>query len=363
MTTQNAYLPQTVLHPGIDLADKLEEIKMGPKEFAIRTNKPEKTINAVLKGESSITPEMAVLFENVLQIPANFWLNRQRNYDEYLARLSAQNNLKKTIDWAKSFPLNDLIKLGCIVNTKNLEEKASSLLSFFGFSNIEAWEAYYYEKQLKVAFRISLFGTKNPYALSAWLRQGELKSKEIQVKEYNEKNIKNNLKQFKEIMTLQSKDFFEKLQQLCANYGIALVLTPCIKGTQISGASRWINDTPVIQMSGRHNRYDIFWFTFFHELGHIILHGKKDIFLEEITYSDADKLKEIEADNFAIKNVLTESQAEIIVKDKPYSKAKFIKYANEFNTHTAIIVGRLKNLGIVTQFEYNDLIIPFQIKN
>ena len=110
---------------------------MGPKEFAIRTNKPEKTINAVLKGDSSITPEMAVLFENVLQIPANYWLNRQRNYDEYLARLAAQNNLKKAVEWAKSFPLAELVKAGWIPAVKTIEEKAHALLSFFGFSNFE----------------------------------------------------------------------------------------------------------------------------------------------------------------------------------------------------------------------------------
>lgn len=363
MKTKHTYSPQTVLHPGIDLTEKLEEIEMGTKEFAVRTNKPEKTINAVLKGESSITPEMAVLFENVLHIPANYWLNRQRNYDEYLARLSAQQTLKKASDWARSFPLNELIKCGWIEDLKPIEERANALLSFFGFSNIEAWGAYYYERQLKVAFRISLHGTKNPYALSAWLRQGELEAKKLQVPVYNEKLLKSNLTRFKEIMVKQSASFFEELQQLCGECGVALVLIPCIKGTQISGASRWVNDTPVVQMSGRHNRYDIFWFTFFHELGHILLHGKKDIFLEEITYSDADMIKEAEADSFAVKHLLTDIQVEKVVKDKPYTKDKFVKYANEFQTHSSIIVGRLKKLKAIEQFEFSELIIPFSNKN
>lgn len=362
MTKQNTYLPQTVFHPGIDLEEKLEEMKMGPKEFAIRTNKPEKTINAVLKGDSSITPEMAVLFENVLQIPANYWLNRQRNYDEYLARLAAQNNLKKAVEWAKSFPLAELVKAGWIPAVKTIEEKAHALLSFFGFSNFEAWHAYYCDKQLKVAFRISLHGTKNPHALSAWLRQGELQAKNIEVQEYSDKKIKNSLHLFKEIMFAQTADFFGELQNLCAQHGVALVLTPCVKGTQISGASRWVNDTPVIQMSGRHNRYDIFWFTFFHELGHILLHGKKDIFLEEITYSDADRVKEEEADNFAVKILLQEHQADEVAGDTPFSIEKFEEYALKFNTHPSIIVGRLRKLQLLEQFEFSELIIPFKSK-
>ena len=85
-TAKNQYHPQIVFHPGETLAEKLDELGMGPKEFAIRTGKPEKTVIAVMKGKSRITPEMAVQFEHVLKIPAHFWLNMQRHYDEHLAR-------------------------------------------------------------------------------------------------------------------------------------------------------------------------------------------------------------------------------------------------------------------------------------
>jgi|GEM_PF-2466220 len=86
MATQNQYFPQSRPHPGETLTEKLEEMKMGPKEFALRSGKPEKTIIAILKGESSITPDMAVQFENVTKITANFWMNHQRSYDEFVAR-------------------------------------------------------------------------------------------------------------------------------------------------------------------------------------------------------------------------------------------------------------------------------------
>lgn len=80
MAKQNQYFPQSVAHAGQTLEEKLEELNMGPKEFAVRTGKPEKTITAILKGESAITPDMAVLFEDILKIPARFWLNAQRTF-------------------------------------------------------------------------------------------------------------------------------------------------------------------------------------------------------------------------------------------------------------------------------------------
>ena len=88
MEKQNQYFPQSIPHPGETLTEKLQEMEMGPKEFALRNGKPEKTINDILNGNSSITPEMAVQFENVTKIPANFWMNHQRGYDEYIARKS-----------------------------------------------------------------------------------------------------------------------------------------------------------------------------------------------------------------------------------------------------------------------------------
>lgn len=75
-----------VYHPGVTLAEKLKEMEMGVKEFAVRVSKLEKTIFAVIGGNSSITTEMAVAFEAVTKIPASFWLRKQQMYDEYLVK-------------------------------------------------------------------------------------------------------------------------------------------------------------------------------------------------------------------------------------------------------------------------------------
>lgn len=95
---KNQYHPPIAFHPGEALAEKPEELAMGPKEFAVRSGKPEKTVIAILKGKSSITPEMAVQFEHVLKIPARFWLNMQHTYDEYIAREEQKGVLKASIE-------------------------------------------------------------------------------------------------------------------------------------------------------------------------------------------------------------------------------------------------------------------------
>lgn len=347
MATQNQYFPQSRPHPGETLTEKLEEMKMGPKEFALRSGKPEKTIIAILKGESSITPDMAVQFENVTKITANFWMNHQRSYDEFVARQKRQTVIQQAISWAKQFPLADMIKKGWLPQVTTIEEKTMEMLAFFSFSNHTAWEDYYFNQQLKVAFRISLAHIKEPYAISAWLRKGELQAAELQVGEYSEKKFKEALPKLKEIMADHPEDFFHQLQNICSEAGVKVVHTPCINKAPISGSTRWLNDTPFIQLTGRYNRNDIFWFTFFHEAGHIILHGKKDIFLENLEYSDKDLEKEKEADSFAIKWTFSDEEEAEIVESLPLKNQDIKKFAKKFKTHPAIIIGRLQRKKLI----------------
>ncbi len=362
MAKRNQYIPQSVPHPGSTLEEKLEEMGMGPKEFALRTGKPEKTITAILKGDSSITPDMAVQFENVTQIPAHFWINHQRNFDEYIAREKRLIVLEESREWVKLFPVKEMIAKKWLPLTENIHEKTISMLTFFGFSNHSAWEDYYFNQQLKVAFRISLANTNEPYAISAWLRKGELQAGELKAPDYSEKKFKEALSEIKKVMANHPADFFTQLQNICLATGVKVVHTPSLPKAPICGSTRWINDTPLIQMTGRYNRNDSFWFTFFHEAGHILLHGKKDIFLEKVEYSDKDKIKEREADEFAVKWTLTEEEEKTISKAIPLDEQKIRKFASQFNTHPAIIIGRLQHKHLIPYSLGREYIEPIVIE-
>lgn len=305
MATLRKFVPPVEFHPGITLSEKLKEMGMSVKEFAVRTSKPEKTIFAVIGGKSSVTPDMAVAFENVTKIPAHFWLNMQRGYDEYIARQKRENHLSSAYEWANLFPLKKMMELGWIPVVKTPEDKVKALLSFFQVSTQKAWEDYYLNQQLKVAFRISLNNTKEPHAISAWLQQGEIQATEMEVSDFSEKALREALPTMKDLCTRQPADFAQALQKECAKVGVKLVYTPCLPKAPINGATRWINDVPCIQMAGHPKGNDIFWFTFFHELGHILLHGKKDVFLEDIDYADKQKKKEEEADAFSSRILLS----------------------------------------------------------
>lgn len=363
MIPQNEFILDIAFHPGETLAEKLEEINMGPKEFAIRTGKPEKTINAVLKGESAITSDMAILFEDVLQIPARFWLKQQYEYDEYIARQKRQSVIDLAKDWAAQFPYAEMAKLGWIIPTRKVEEKVVHLFKYFGLSSSEAWEEYFYKQQLKVAFRISLHNTKNPHALSAWIRQGELQANSMEAPAFDKQLLLEQLPKIKKVMAIHPQDFFVQLQQLCLRAGVKVIYTPCVKQAPISGSTRWINNYPVIQLTGRYNQNDRFWFTFFHEVGHVLLHGKKEIFLEDIEYSDYDNQKEQEADGFAVKWTFSEEQENEVLKNEDLTEREIVEFAKKFNTHPAIIIGRLQKKEIIHYSQGRQFFLKLNFNN
>lgn len=347
MTFANQYTPDVVFHPATTLKEKLEEMGMSKKEFALRTGKPEKTIIAVLKEESSLTPEMAILFENVTQIPAQFWINKQARYNEYIARKKHEEAIAEADEWTKEFPYAEMAKYNWVVSTRNAEERTINLLSYFGVASHSAWEKLYVETELKVAAYTSLKQTHQPHAISAWLRQGELQAKQIEAPAFDVKKLKSNIPAMRQLMVEQPVNFFEQLQVLCLQSGVILLFTPKLPKVPLSGSTRWLNNTPLIQLTARYKKNDSFWFTFFHELGHIILHGKKYISLENVDFAAADLEKEEEAHQFAVNHTFTQEQEKEVLQKSPIYEKDIIEFSKKFNTHPTMIIGRLQHDGYI----------------
>jgi addiction module HigA family antidote len=361
----NQFIPSIVFHPAETLREKLAEMGMSIKEFALRTAKPEKTIIAVLNEESSLTPEMAVLFENVTKISAGFWINKQARYNEYIARKKQEEALNSSLAWAKEFPYAEMAKNNWVPPTRNIEEKTQHLLSFFGVASHIGWENLYMQSELKVAAYTSLKHTHEAHSISAWLRQGELQANKVKVPQYDIKRLKENIPAMRKLMVEQPHDFFIQLQKLCLDAGVILLFTPKLPKVPLSGSTRWINDTPLIQLTARYGQNDRFWFTFFHEVGHIILHGKKYISLENVDFAAADAQKEHEAHDFAVKLTFSKEQEQKLLSEHPSSinAGDISKYAKEFDTHPAMIIGRLQYLQLIPYTVGREFIVPVNLSD
>lgn len=329
-----------IIHPGLSLEEAIEYKGMSQKEFAHRTGLTPKTINEIIKGKNPITPENSLRFERVLNIVASFWNNLQKNYDEDCARKKAHDALIHQETLLQKYSCyNELAKLGYVRKTRDLKERIMSLLSFFRVNSLD----FVYNLQ-NVSFRMSE-GHFLKECLIAWLQCGDIEAEKITVNEFNASGLKEAISEIR-ALTFVPEGFSVTLQRICAQYGVAVVYTPYFKNTKVNGATRWINNKPVIQLNTRGAFSDIFWFTFFHELGHILLHGKKESFLEfdnkEITN------EEQEADIFASEYLIPNSYIKDFINNNNFSHRAIIKFSNIVEIDPGIIVGRLARMKHIT---------------
>ncbi len=333
--------------PGDTIQETIDVMGMSQTELAERMGRPKEKINDVIKGREPISTATAFQLEKVLGIPASFWLNREKEFRTQIYELEQKEYFERCKDWLQRFPVNDMRKRGWLPDTREKHVLVESMLKFFGIASPEEWERIYVYKEISVAFRVSLANTKNPHSISAWLRMGELQSKDIEIAIFNKKKFRETLTDIKELAFQMPDDFSNQLQHICAKCGVAVVYTPTLPKAPISGATRWFHNIPIIQLSGRFKTNDHFWFTFFHEAAHIILHGKKDIFLENLEGQTIDQVKEDEANTFAEKLLLTQSELNEIIDSAALNEKMINKFATKFRTPTGIIIGRLQHLKLI----------------
>ncbi len=337
-----------VEHPGRLLEMRLEILDMGVKEFAVRTGKPEKTVIAVIKGDSAVTPDMAVAFEPVLQIAADIWMQAQSLYDIYLARLRRKNMIALSEKWMMEFPVDEMIARMWLPVCKDRVEKIDALFDFFGISTESAWEDYFLKQELKIAFGMSLADLQGPHSTSACLRYGEISAAKMQVKApFSTKRLREFLPLIKSVMANEREGWYGELEELCGLAGIKLIFVPNLSGTTVTCVTRWIGDVPVIQFGAIPDDYAMFWLTFYRAVGHILLHGKKDIFIEGVDYETLDPAKEMEADKFASDQVLPKMDERRVIARKDFSPDGLRELAENLGTHPAIIRRRLVEKGII----------------
>ena len=206
-------------------------------------------------------------------MPVKYWLNLEANYQEILARKAEEERLEQHLDWLKRVPVNEMSKLGWIEKFRDKKEQLVEVLRFFGIANVEQWEDVW--PNLKVAYRQHQKTGVFPETISAWLRRGEMEASEIACLPYNRTKFREALDKVRGLTVEPPEVFVPAMQKLCADAGVAVVFVPSIPKTGVSGATRWLNkDKAIIQLSLRYKTDDHLWFTFFHEAGHILLHGK-----------------------------------------------------------------------------------------
>jgi HTH-type transcriptional regulator/antitoxin HigA len=359
MMTNKEIHSTLAIPPGEYLEEVIGELGMTKDELAQRMGRPATKLSPIFKGEKAITPETALQLEKVVGVPAHIWTGLEAEYRLTLARqerAQEEENLKKETELIAKYPYSELVKAGEIEKHKSPIEKVKTLQTFFGVMSLSSIPTL---QRYQADFRCgkSTRGERTPEAVAAWLRMGERRAQRISCAPYNKDRLQASLQGLRAFTLQQPEAFQQQLISMLAECGVALVICPHFSKTMTHGATFWLGrEKAVLMLTIRGKWADIFWFSLFHEIGHILLHSKQDVILEN---SGGDKI-EVEADDFASNTLIPREACTSFIRRGSYYKNDIAAFANTIDIHAGIVAGRLQHEKKIQPHWANDLRVRYE---
>jgi HTH-type transcriptional regulator/antitoxin HigA len=357
------FAPDWVSPPGDTILDLLEERGWTQQQLADRLGYSLKHVNQLIKAKVPLTEDAAIRLQNVLGAPVGFWLTREAQYRERIAVQDATERQTAMVPWLERFPIKEMMQVGVLpkrrIDAKSKPGLVGDLLSFFGVASPDQWDSQY--GCMELAFRRSREDQADLEAISAWLRMGERMAEKLDGPAYDEVRFKAALVEIRRLTCQAPKDFQPHMQQLLHEAGVAFVLVPALPRTHVSGVARWLYARrPLIQLSLYGKQNDRFWFSFFHEAAHILLHSeqKKSVFLDDPSKAESSSKEEQEANAWA-RDFLIAPGTAVGMAELPKTKSAVTAFAATLGLHPGIVVGRMQHDGLLDVKWLNDLKVSF----
>jgi plasmid maintenance system antidote protein VapI len=342
--------PDWVSPPGHTIVTILEERELSVEQFAHRIGRSTNTAQRILDGIQAIDRNLARQLASTLGASENFWMAREH---DYRASITPPQDVRivSLADLLGKLPVKDMESFGWIPNSRSKEDKLAECLMFFGVSSLAQWQGRYENAFEQATYRRSAAFNSCEIATTAWLRQGEIATQGDKVARWSPDVLESQIPHFRRLTWFKSPDLFLlKVKELLAEAGVKFAIVRAPKGCTASGAVRLLSDgTPHLQLSFRFLSDDQFWFSLFHEIGHLLLHFEQMPILEN-SGVEKDTCEE-EADGFAVNTIVPMPFREELLS-LGGSRFPIINFAKKIGVAPGLIVGQLQHEGIL---RYNQM--------
>ena len=347
--TKNGLSIEFISHPGDTLLELLNQYGISQKELAAKTETSEHHINEVVNGKKSITIAFAKKLETVLKPKASFWINRQNIYDEKIESLRIIENISDAEkEIYRYFPTKQLVQLGYLKESRNEIENILNLRKFASTSNLLAVPYILSVMLPSLSFKSDKSTEKiNLYNLYSWLRLCQIETESIHNPNlFNEKLLKEKIPDIKKC-TLESdiNKAYEKTVKALYECGINFRIVKNIQSLPVQGYIKTVGNNVSLCVTLKWHQEDVFWFTLFHELGHLFQKRNDRAFI------DFNGKEEDEANRFA-ENCLISPLSWKKLISQPISERTILLCSKENGVCPAIVIGRLKKEKLIPQSHY-----------
>jgi HTH-type transcriptional regulator/antitoxin HigA len=342
----SSFQPRWTSAPGETISEVLEERGITLDDFAHSTNQSLDDATALIEGRQTITVAMARELQRFLGGSVEFWMSRDFQYREDSVRIQNEDR-----EWLHDLPVGDMIRYGWLGERPKAAEELAACLSFFGVQSVQEWRRQY--SALAAAFRTSPSFESRVGALAAWLRRGAIEAAAISCEPWNPNTFRASLAAARALTKIGTPErFLPRLRELCSSSGVAVVVVRAPHGCRASGATHFLSARKaLLQLSFRYLTDDQFWFTFFHEAGHLLLHETRlkggqpgNAWILEWS-GDEPSADEDEANRFAEELLFPAEIGASLATLSPNVRA-VVRFAVRAGISPGLVVGQLQHRGL-----------------
>jgi plasmid maintenance system antidote protein VapI len=310
------------------------------------------TLRGLFAGSHAIDDHIAKAISSALGGTPDFWLRRQANYDKALDHVVGTIGEEERSDLIARAPTPGTRPRERISEVQRAKE-IRRRLAYYNVNGIRAWNARYGQCVATTRFRTSGAFYSEDGAVSLWLRAGELEAELVSTLRWNPSQLRAELSTICRLSMIRQPDrFLPKLREILARVGVALVVQRAPRGCRASGASRFLgHGKALILLSLRYRWDDHFWFTLFHELGHLLLHGQQTFIDEDGMPSDE---LENEANEFARRCIVPLSRERQLGQLTGNQEA-ILRFSVSLGIAPGLIVGQMQHRRLIGYNRFNFL--------
>lgn len=318
-------------HPGVYIRESLATMEMTAREFSARTGISERTLSAIINGNGDITFDVAYKLSLYFDNSINYWTNLQNQYNIYLhedkinAEIEEEWNLIKNIK--KYLIDNNYISIDD--NKINIVYKCRKLAGVNSLLLLTKKDSFVCLKETHSKKENDCFFQ------NFWISLALKEAREKKTIEYKKKELINSINEIRKMTVQEPNVFYPRLKEIFNNCGISFILLPYLPKSNIYGVTKWFSkDNVMIAISNRGGA-DLFWFTLFHEISHVLMEHRREALI------NMEGNEDLEADKMAQEMLIPMDKWENFVATKHYTQATISSFANQVGVHPCIVLGRL----------------------
>lgn len=335
MSNYIEYNDTIAFHPGYYIKEIVEESGLTQEDFAKRLDTTPKNLSLLIRGEQNLSIDIAMKLSRMMGTSVNYWLNLQNAYDALIAEFRSEEELAeerkvfKYFDYKffrDNFGLPDL--------PRKQDEQIKEVRRFLNVATLTVL----CRRDMAVSFRSQAEGLTeaNTIKANAMVQIATNKALKTDAPKFNKRKFEE-ATQYALTLTRNHEEFYLLIRKAFLEAGVIFVILPNIVGSKTNGATKKVGDNIMLMVNDRRLYADSFWFTLFHEIGHII-NGDYGISFEKESGEQEDA-----ADKFAEDSLIPDEQYQKFIECGRFDLQSIRCFANTIDRDPGIVLGRLQN--------------------